>query len=142
MHHVNDFYRVEQLHLLKLKAFLYFESSTHSVIVKWPVESCYISSTTPPPYHLPLPLHIIHHSPSISSSTPPHILHHSPSISSTTPPSYHPPFLHIIHHSPSISSKVCVCVCVCFSQEVLVLFVLYFYSGRTHQLAPSQLSLF
>ncbi len=30
---VNDFYRVEQLHLLKLKAFLNFESSTHSVIV-------------------------------------------------------------------------------------------------------------
>ena len=28
MHHVNDFYRVEQLHLLKLKAFLNFESST------------------------------------------------------------------------------------------------------------------
>ncbi len=35
---VNDFYRVEQLHLLKLKAFLIFESSTHSVVVKWPVE--------------------------------------------------------------------------------------------------------
>ncbi len=38
MRHVNDFYRVEQLHLLKLKAFLNFESSTHSVVVKWPVE--------------------------------------------------------------------------------------------------------
>ncbi len=32
MRHVNDFYRVEQLHLLKLKAFLNFESSTHSVV--------------------------------------------------------------------------------------------------------------
>ncbi len=41
MHHVNDFYRVEQLHLLKLKAFLNFESSTHSV-VKWPVEFGFI----------------------------------------------------------------------------------------------------
>ena len=34
-------YRVEQLHLLKLKAFLNFESSTHSV-VKWPVEFGFI----------------------------------------------------------------------------------------------------
>ncbi len=35
-------YRVEQLHLLKLKAFLNFESSTHSVVVKWPVEFGFI----------------------------------------------------------------------------------------------------
>ncbi len=42
MRHANDFYRVEQLHLLKLKAFLNFESSTHSVVVKWPVEFGFI----------------------------------------------------------------------------------------------------
>ncbi len=42
MRHVNDFYRVEQLHLLKLKAFLIFESSTHFVVVKWPVEFGFI----------------------------------------------------------------------------------------------------
>ncbi len=42
MCHVNDFYRVEQLHLLKLKVFLNFESSTHSVVVKWPVEFGFI----------------------------------------------------------------------------------------------------
>ncbi len=42
MCHVKDFYRVEQLHLLKLKAFLNFESSTHSVVVKWPVEFGFI----------------------------------------------------------------------------------------------------
>ncbi len=46
--------------------------------------------------------------------------------------------------SPLIPTCLCVCVCVfvCFSQEVLVLFVRYFYSGRTHQLAPPQLSWF
>ncbi len=42
MRHVNDFYRVEQLHLLKLKAYLNFESSTHSIVVKWPVEFGFI----------------------------------------------------------------------------------------------------
>ncbi len=42
MRQVNDFYRVEQLHLLKLKAVLNFESSTHSVVVKWPVEFGFI----------------------------------------------------------------------------------------------------
>ncbi len=119
----------------------------------------------------PLPYNI-HHSPFISSTTPPpnnvllplHIIHHSSFISSTTPPPYHPPLpLHIIHHSPAliheqflahkedqvlsplILTHVCVCVHVCLyvlARKYLVLFVLYFYSGRTHQLAPPQLSWF
>ena len=73
-----------------------------------------------------------------------HIFHYSP-------PYHHPLPLHSYMNnfwhrkkvkSSSISSHpnmcVCACVFVCFSQEVLVLFVLYFYSGRTHQLAPQQ----
>ncbi len=64
-----------------------------------------------PSYHHPLPLHIIIHSPFISSTTPtpyhpPLPIHHSPSILSSTPPPDHPPLpLHIIHHSPFISSN-------------------------------------
>ena len=39
---MNDFYRVEQLHLFKLKAIPNFGSSTHSVDEKWPVEFGFI----------------------------------------------------------------------------------------------------
>ncbi len=42
MCHVNDCYIVEQLHWLKLKPFMNFESSTHSEVVKWPVEFGFI----------------------------------------------------------------------------------------------------
>ncbi len=84
-------------------------------------------------YHPPLPLHIIHHSPSISSTTPPsyhlplplHIIYHSPSISSTTPPAF-------IHEhrkkikSFFISSHPNMCVCVCL--YVLARKYLYFSS--------------
>ncbi len=39
---VPNAYRICRLHVLKLKAFLNFKSSTHSVVVKWPVEFGFI----------------------------------------------------------------------------------------------------
>ena len=45
MSYVNDFYRVQQLHLLKLKAFPNFGSSMHSVDEKWPDEFGFIVGT-------------------------------------------------------------------------------------------------
>ncbi len=42
---MKDFYRVKQLGLMKMKPFLNFKSSTHSVDENWPVEFSFINGS-------------------------------------------------------------------------------------------------